>query len=73
MVRGNPAVEGGRNKQSRHLPRSSASLPSAPARVPGNIRTIQDWLGLSDIQTAVIYAHGLIRGLYGVASPGVSP
>jgi hypothetical protein len=72
MARGNPAVECGRNKSSRHLPRSSASLPSAPAGALGNIRIIRDLLGQSDIQTAVIYAHGLIRGLYGVASPGVS-
>ena len=59
MVRGNPAVEGGGNKLSRHLPRSSASLPSAPAGALENIRIIQDLLGQSDMQTAVIYAQGL--------------
>jgi len=45
MVRGNPAVEGGGNKLSLHLPRSSASLPSAPAGALGNIRIIRDLLG----------------------------
>ena len=52
-------MEGGRSKSSRHLPRSSASLPSAPAGALGNSRIIQDLLGQSDMQTAVIYAHGL--------------
>ena len=70
-ARGNPAVEGGGNKLSRHLPRSSASLPNPPAGALRNLRTIQDLLGQSDIQTAVIYAHGLSRGLYGDARPRV--
>jgi len=72
IARENPAVEGGGNQLSRHLPRSSVSLPSAPAGALGNIRIIQDLLGQSDIQAAVIYAHGLIRGLCGDASLGFS-
>jgi site-specific recombinase XerC len=65
-------MEGDRGKSSRHLPRSSAYLPSAPAGALRNIRIIQDLLGQSDIQAAVIYAHGLSSGLYGDVSPGVS-
>jgi site-specific recombinase XerD len=72
MARGNPAVECGGNKLSRHLPRSSASVCRPPAGALGNIRIIQDLLGQSDMQAAVIYAHGLSRGLHGVASLGVS-
>jgi len=65
-------VDSASSKSSRHLPHSSAFLPSPPAGVPGNIRIIQDLLGLSDIQAAVIHAQGLSRGLSGDASPGVS-
>ena len=52
-------MEGGRGKSSRHLPRSSAYLPSAPAGALRNSRIIQDWLGQSDMQAAGIYDHGL--------------
>ena len=71
MVRG-ALMEGGGNKQNRHLLRSSASIPNPLAGALGNIRTIQDFLGQSDMQAAVIYAKVLSRGLYGVDSPGVS-
>jgi hypothetical protein len=60
MARGlTPAMDGGGNKLSRHLPRSSVSIPSAPAGALGTIRIIRDLLGQSDMQTAVIYAQWL--------------
>jgi site-specific recombinase XerD len=65
-------MEGGGNKQKRHLLRALASACWPPAGAPGNVRIIQDLLGQSDMQAAVIYAHGLSRGLYGLASLGVS-
>ena len=65
-------VDSASSKSSRHLPHSSAFLTSPADGAPGNIRTIQDSLGQSDIQSAVIYAHGLSRGLYSFASLGVS-
>ncbi len=77
MVRGGALMEGDGNKQNRHLLRSSASACRPLAGASGNIRTIQDLLGQSNIQAVVIYAYGLSSSfccvpasmsLYGIAN-----
>jgi hypothetical protein len=72
MVRGGALMEGGGNKRTCYFLCYSTSVCRPPAGASGNIRAIQDLLGQSNEQAAVIYAYGPIRGLYGVASLGVS-
>jgi hypothetical protein len=57
-------MEGGGNKQNRHLLRSSASLPSLPTGAPGNIRAIPKLLEHSDKKAAIIYANALGGGMF---------
>jgi hypothetical protein len=53
-------MEGGGNKQNRHLLRALASACCPPAGAPGNVRIIQDLLGYGDVKTAIIYAMNQI-------------
>lgn len=70
-VRGGALMEGGGNKQKRHLLRSSAFFISLPTGASGNIRAIPKLLEHSDRKAAIIYANALCGGMFDFVNLGV--